>query len=254
MLSKTKIFFLVFLFLSFTYYLFGNAVIQKGITVYSDIDKKNIGIDEQVTLRLTIAGAGFFQNPKLPKIKDFTVIQTRQFTGIDFSQGRPVPYTVFEYIFTPYQKGILIIPKILVNYKGYYYSSELYQIKVGDKVREVQETSIPFEGSKELKDVRGEAIFVRSSISSNNVFYNQQIVYTYTIFTRVAIKKLPNIKIPEFEAFHLEPLYYRKEYTTNINGTRYRAFEFKFSLFPFMTDNQKNTSYKNDLFKRLFPE
>jgi hypothetical protein len=237
----------------FTYYLIGSVVVEKGITVYSDVDKKNIGIDEQVTLRLTIAGSGFFPDPKLPEIKEFSVIKTRQFTGIDFTKGVPTPYTVFEYIFTPYQKGILTIPKIFVNYKGYYYSSQLYKIAVGDKLRDVQEDTIPFEESRQIQEAKGDAIFIKSNISSNNIFYNQQIEYTYTIFTRVPIKKIPTVEIPEFEAFHLEPLYYRKEYTTNINDTRYRAFEFKFSLFPFMTDTQKIPALKMICSSDCFP-
>ncbi|MCP4481814.1 MAG: protein BatD [bacterium] len=219
--------------------IFAAAIVTQGITVYSDVDSTSIGIDEQVTLKLTIAGSGFFKTPKLPKTPNFSVILVGQFTSIDFSQGKPIPYTVFKYMFMPHKKGTLEIPAIFFKHKGYYYSSEKYQIKVGDKLRKVKhkESSIPYQSFR--GQVESTPIFVRSYITrfaNNNVFYNQQIVYTYTIYTRVPIRKIPEIKIPDYEAFHREPLYYRKEYMTEINGKTYRAFEFKFSLFPYMTN------------------
>jgi hypothetical protein len=234
--------------------LFATVIVEQGITVYSAIDYDNIGIDEQVTLRYTIAGAGFFQHPDLPEIKDFSVILTSQHTSIDFSSGKPIPYTVFEYMFMPHRKGELIIPKIFVRYKGYYYSSEEYTIKVGDKLRKVYkgEPSIPFK--KFVGKTDTSPIFIQSTISSADVFYNQQIIYTYTIYTRVPIKKIPDIKIPEYEAFHREPLYYKKEYMTEIADIPYRAFEYKFALFPFMTDTHTIPSIKMILRRSNFPK
>ncbi len=232
--------------------LFSDTVSQ-GIAVYSNIDKKNIGIDEQINYRLTIAGSGYFPDPKLPQIKDFSVIKTRQFTSIDFSKGRPLPYTVFEYIFTPYQKGNFLIPKIAIEYKGYFYYSEAYNISVGDKIRRIEDVKTL--SYVETRNISGDSapIFIRSSISSSDVFYNQQIIYTYTLFTRVSIKKLPVIKVPEFEAFHIEPLYYRREYATDIGGMRYRAVEFKFAIFPYMTDTHSLKPLKMFCYKDNFP-
>ncbi|MDR0676431.1 MAG: BatD family protein, partial [Elusimicrobiota bacterium] len=222
-----------------------SAIIQRGITVYSAIDKSKIGIDEQIILRLTIAGAGFFPNPKLPQIKDFNIIKTGQFTGADFSKGRPIPYTVFEYVLTPYHKGNFIIPKISVYYKGFNYSSEEYEITVSDKIRQVKSDEVQYQETKIFqKNINLAPIFIRSAITSNNVFYNQQIVYTYTVFTRVPIKAIPKVQIPEFEGFRYEKLYYRKEYNTKFEDVLYRAFEFKFALFPFMTDTQKIPAIK----------
>jgi len=84
----------------------------------------------------------------------------------------------------------------------------------------------------------GAPLFVTSTISRTNALYNQQLIYTYTIFTRVPLRRLPRIIFPEYEAFHREPLDYRKIYTTQINGTVYKAIEMKCALFPFMTDAQ----------------
>ncbi|MFC1485063.1 BatD family protein [bacterium] len=247
---KTYIFIIFIFVVFFKCFLFGAT----GITVYSDIDKNYVGLDESITLRLTIAGAGYFSTPKLPEIKSFFVIQTRQYTGIDFSQGRPVPYTVFEYLFNPYKKGKFVIPEIFVEYKGYYYSSDKYDVTVTDKVRRIKEAAVPFEQLVDTRGLTADPIFIKSSISKNNVFYNEQIVYTYTIFTRVSLQRLPKIVFPEYEAFHKEPLYYRKEYLTKINGIQYRAFEFKTALFPFMTDDHVIPGVKMVCSKACFPQ
>lgn len=95
------------------------VIVKYGITVYSSIDKNVISIDEQINLKLSIAGADFLSEPKLPKIDDFNIIKIAQFTGSDFSKGSPILYTVFEHILIPLRKGNLIIPKIPVRYKGF---------------------------------------------------------------------------------------------------------------------------------------
>jgi hypothetical protein len=247
-----KIFLFCFFILFFLSILF-SAIVQYGIKVYSVVDKTNIGIDEQVTLRLTIAGSGFFPDPKLPNIKDFNIVKVSQFTGSDFSSGKPVPYTVFEYMLTPFHKGNFFIPKIYVQYKGFLYSSEEYKISVGDKVRNIRLEGSNFkETSPIARNISSDPIFIKSSISKNNVFYNQQIIYTYTIFTRVPIRNIPKIQIPEFEGFRYENLYYRKEYVTKINNVLYKAFEFKFALFPYMTNTQKISPIKMICDKNIF--
>lgn len=243
-MKKKFVFFIGLLLFFCTLY---SAIVVYGIKVYSSVDKHYIGIDEQVMLRITLAGVGFFSDLKIPKMDDFSFIKLSQFTGSDFSSGRPVPYTVFEYMLTPLRKGDLIIPKVYVAYKGLLYSSEEYKIKVVDKVRKVEqdEESKNFSiSSTSIKNLGKFPIFIRSSISNNKVFYNQQIIYTYTIFTRIPIKKLPIIEIPEFVGFRREKLYTKKEYLTRINGVLHKAFEYKFALFPYMTDNQKISKIK----------
>ena len=245
----TSLFFSLILFFCLCY----SAIVVYGIKVYSFVDKESIGIDEQVMLRITLAGVGFFHDLKIPKMEDFTFIKLSQFTGSDFSSGRPVPYTVFEYMLSPLKKGELIIPKVYVSYKGLLYSSEEYKIKVSDKVRKVEKDK-PSQDISNMKinNIGSFPIFIKSHISSNKVFYNQQIIYTYTIFTRVPIKKMPTVDIPEFEGFRREKLYTRKEYLTRINGVLHKAFEYKFALFPYMTDGQKISKIKMFCDKDVF--
>ena len=63
---------------------------------------------------------------------------------------------------------------------------------------------------------------------------------------------MPTVDIPEFEGFRREKLYTRKEYLTRINGVLHKAFEYKFALFPYMTDGQKISKIKMFCDKDVF--
>lgn len=218
---------------------YGVVQCEQGISVYAAVDKHTLTLDEELSLRVTVAGVGFFPPQDLPEIKGFSVRQTGQYTSADFSRGRPIPYTVYEYLLIPYNEGSFTIPSIYINYKGYYYTSKPINVSVEGRVRPITPDSAPMIAvSESLSRFSGAPLFVTSSISTTHALYNQQLVYTYTIFTRVPLKRLPRIFFPEYEAFHREPLDYRKIYTTQINGVVYKAIEMKCALFPFMTDEQ----------------
>jgi len=105
-----------------------------------------------------------------------------------------------------------------------------------------------------LETYKLDPVFITSRVDKTKAYYNQQIIYTYTIFTRVSLKRLPKINFPDYEAFHREPLFYRKVYTTKIKGVPYKAIEFKCALFPFMTDDQVVEPFFVEVKKDCFPD
>ncbi|MFH1714785.1 MAG: BatD family protein [Elusimicrobiota bacterium] len=227
---------------------------SSSISVYASVSNSTITLNNETYLKLTVAGAGFFPKPDLPNIPDFSINQTGQYTGIDFSKGSPLPYTVFEYILIPTKTGAFKIPEIYVEHKGYYYATKPIEITV---IKKAEILPAPEQVTAEVQrlDVQGAPpIFVKTQISTKDALYNQQLIYTYTLFTRLSIQELPKAVFPEYEAYHREILTYKRLYYAKINDVLYRAIEFKTALFPFMTGKHIIPSVKFKCSKSCFPE
>ncbi|MFC1546757.1 BatD family protein, partial [bacterium] len=211
-----------------------------GLSVYSALDRDTISLNQEATLRLTVAGAGYFPPPELPEIPNFSIHKTGQYTKVDFTKFAPIPYTVFEYILIPKKKGSFKIPSIYVKYKGYYYFSKELTLNVVEKAEPVRDVRTELiKGTSYLSRFIEKPLFVTSKISTTKALYNQQLVYTYTIYTRVPLIRLPKEIFPDYEAFHREPLHYRRIYSVDIDGVYYKAIQRKCALFPYMTDDHK---------------
>jgi hypothetical protein len=240
--------------------------LESILSVYAQVDKPVISLNEQAVLRFVIMGAGFFPIPELPKINGFFVHQSAQYTKADFSTGKPVPYTVYEYILSPLEKGKYVIPSIYISHKGISYSTKEIPVTVQEKalaipVKEKEAESNLEKPPREALKFINNPVFVISEISQKNILYNQHVVYTYTFFTSVSMIRLPQVIFPEYEAFHREPLDYRRIYKTKIGDTLYLAVEFKCALFPFMTDEQtipgvilkfSRNCFSNDIIRNSF--
>jgi hypothetical protein len=217
--------------------------VESMLSVYAQVDKQVLSLNEQAVLKFVVVGQGFFPLPELPKINGFFVHQSAQYTKADFSTGKPIPYTVYAYILSPLEKGKYIIPPIYVFHKGINYATKEIPITVQEKALPIpsKQKEIPSDIVKPPQEALkyiNSPVFVISEISKKNILYNQHVIYTYTFFTSVSMIRLPDIVFPEYEAFHREPLDYRRIYKTKIGDTLYLAIEFKCALFPYMTDEQ----------------
>ena len=238
---------IIYLFLS-------SLVYSQQLT--SSVSSKNINLTESVIYTIKISDID--ENPSVNVLSlenNFSIIagpnigSEYRFVNGKRSSSRSISWTLI-----PLKDGILEIPSFQVRVSDKIFSTKSHEIKV----------------SKQTINEAAMDLFLELKVSKNNVVVGEQVILSYTFYTRVASKVL-STEFPEYNDFWVEKLFdpAGMQFTPEswqdieIEGFNYKSLKiFEVAIFP-LEEGEFNlesmimkveTKNKDSSFNRLFWE
>ncbi|MEE2708723.1 MAG: BatD family protein [Gemmatimonadota bacterium] len=235
--------------------------IAQEFTFDASVDETQIGLNQDLTLQLTVSGNDIdnVPEPNLPELPDFLIMGRTSSTSSNISiiNGKITSSRTIQYIhrLRPRNTGQLTIGAATINHNGNTYRTRPITIDVSDSApapsanfpmnpRGLPPGSVP---STPDEAIMGDDLFLRSHVSKRQVYIGEQVTITYKLFTRVGLSNVQYDRLPSYTGFLSEELFTaeRLEYNQEIlNGKRYNTVVIKqVSLFPTIAGEHKIDPY-----------
>ncbi|NMB34259.1 MAG: protein BatD [Clostridium sp.] len=180
----------VFMLLALVVLVFGQTVVVFAAPpeFRLDIDSLNLQQGTSTVLSLTLANAQGARVLDIEGIDNFEVLSSNQSTSTQIANGNLIRQTKVNYTIMPKDIGeFTLMAKI--EYEGAVYKSNQLLVKVG-------------EGEDATADAEAEGdIFVRTVISTDEIYTGQKVVLSYELYSRYNIEGfgfMENIEIDGF--------------------------------------------------------
>lgn len=217
--SKYSSHLLRILILAFLFYgTLAPQVFGEDIQVVATVDKNQITLEDTVHLSITIQGTQNTPPPELPSLPDFRIISTGNSTSTQIVNSTRSISVTYNYRLTPMRTGNFMIDPARVRANGKTFTTQPITLIV--KKPSSQDAS------------SNKTAFVETSVSREEAYIGEQLVYSFKLFHRVEAKNL-NLSMPFGESyFQKEELGKAKSFLSVINGIQYQVQEISVALFP----------------------
>jgi hypothetical protein len=268
---KRELFFtLLFVLLSIVYGLGSSVCIAEDVQITSTFNKRSAQVGEEIRLTIRIIGAqGNIQAPRLPGFRAFDTFYTGRASHISFINGQSSSSIEFSYTLIPKEAGRHRLDPIEVMVENRRFATDPVEIEVlpgsGSSTPSYTSQNAPFNPSMPIQ--RGSTlppsnatppavtpsgpvqqepppnfkpeddnIFVRAWVDKQEVYPNEQILLSYSLYTRYDTRYEGFDKEPQISGFWIEEFPMgqdvRRE-TVHMNGKRYVKADVKMvALFP----------------------
>ncbi len=232
---------------------------SEDIQVTSTFNKRQVAVNEEVSLTINIAGAkGNIQAPRLPSFQGFDTFYTGRASHLTFINGQSSSNVQFSYVLVPKTAGTFNLGPIDITIDGRNFRTDPVQIEVtgagssGSASQrsggftpppQQQRPYTPPQSSSPPQDEppptfqpADDNIFVRAWVDKQSVYPNQQVLLTYSLYTRYDTRYEGFEEEPQISGFWIEEFPMEREIkreTVRVNGKRYvKADIKKVALFP----------------------
>lgn len=244
----------VFIFISFFLGLQFHALASE-VTVKADLEKTSLYVNEENRLTVRVTGAqGNIQAPRLPGISGFDTYYTGRASHITFINNVSTTKIEFSYVLVPQVAGKFTIPSIEVFIGNSRYQTQPITVEVMEgglhqapQASRRQPAPSPMQQQPYVtppardEDVGAihsadDNIFIRASVNRDSVYPNEQVLLTYSLYTRYDTRYEGFAEEPEMSGFWIEEFPMERNIqreTVRVNGKRYiKADIRKVGLFP----------------------
>ncbi|MEW6364733.1 MAG: BatD family protein [Acidobacteriota bacterium] len=228
-----------------------NPLLARGeeIEFSAEVDNQKIGMDDTLSLTVTIAGANLNQtiNPVMPEMKDFYVAGTSQSSNISFVNGQISASRSIIYTLVPKRTGKFVVPPVTMTYGGKQYSTAPIEVEVvegsaGERKKKQEPWSPFFDPFESMQKPPGgrrygpEAVQVVAELDRKQVYQGEQTTLTFKILTKISVTGVQIEEFPPLSGFWVDDLDVDKNprgRKVTVNGEEYVEFVVKRSaLFP----------------------
>lgn len=260
MMSKTmqRLFSLFFIFFSVIFSV--PSLYAEPVQVTATMDKRSVQVNEEITLNIRVAGAqGNLQAPRVPVSEAFDVFYTGRASHITFINNVSTSMIEFTYVLVPKTAGKFTLPPVDVFIGGATYRTGPIEVEVLGNAGQLGRTApmpgqaqpVPSGGAGPMYpagspavqqppqatyDPNDDNIFVTATVDKNVVFPGEEILLTYSLYTRYDTRYEGFGEEPEMSGFWIEEFPMEREIpreNTRMNGKRYvKADIRKIALFP----------------------
>jgi len=224
----------------------------EDVQVGGYLDKKQAQIDEEIAFTIRIVGAhGNLQAPRLPDFKGFDSFYTGRTSQFTFVNGKSTSTVEFSYVLVPKVAGRFTLEPVQVWIEGKSYGTQPLEVEVaGSQIQPSGANPPPASSfqppapapsgqpasSPAPQVINDENIFVKALVDKQTAYPNEQILLTYTLYTRYDTRYEGFEEEPSVSGFWIEDFPLDRDLgrdTVTINGKRYvKADVRKIALFP----------------------
>ena len=216
----------------------GGHLYAADLLFTASVDRTELSLSQTVTLTLQAEGSvTSIPDPKLPDLSDFRVLSgPNESTSFQFINGRISSSKSWTFVLKPKRAGTLRIGTAEISSGGETYRTEPITLEVSGK-GSAPPTDKPSRGvtapqpGKELPE-----LFVQVSADKTRIYQNEQVILTYTIFTRVSVSAYEISRLPSTPGFWTEEFQLPQQPTVEdvvLSGRHYRrAVIRRVALFP----------------------
>jgi BatD DUF11 like domain len=232
--------------------LFAHSGSAQGITVTAEVDPNPIGLDDQLSLTVTIGSpGGGAERPQIPKLNGLKLVGgpsvSNQFQWIN---GQASSSQSFTYVLLPEQEGTFKIPPIIVKMGGKSYQTQEISVTVVKGSASGQSGSPRRKGLSSIFDDmgldedsplrdrtprRGDVLTV-AEVDKKSAFVGEQITLTYKILTQLPVTQVEVKEKAALNGFWVEEIELPKSPTPQgrvLDGKQYTEYVIKKqALFP----------------------
>ncbi len=213
------------------------------VNVQATVDANKIGLLDTVELTVDVEAENIARipSPNLPELASFNILNesTKTQTSISIVNGKTArtKKITYTYLLQPKNKGIFVIDPISIRYKGQELRTDPISIEVieGQVKTELQDQVSHGESEIDLQKLK-EDVFIRVQPESGEIYDGEQLLLTYTLYSRIDIESISLKESPEFPGFYKEEIFNatRLEYRNETYNERlYNASLLKkVALFP----------------------
>ncbi|MFZ5801723.1 MAG: BatD family protein [Candidatus Omnitrophota bacterium] len=233
---------------------FAMPAMAENVTVTAQLDRRQAEVEEDIHLTIQVTGAsGNVQAPRLQSIPNVDTYYTGRASHLSFINGVQTAKVEFNYTLIPQAAGSFTIPPIELTVSGQSYKTPAMTVAVTGSPKAVaprQPASLPptsgsgsapatapvTSAQMNLKEVDDPNIFVKATVDKDSVYPNEQILLTYSLYTRYDTRYEGFSEEPELSGFWIEEFPMGRDVqreTVRINGKNYiKADIRKIALFP----------------------
>ena len=232
------------------------VVRAEDVRVTADLNKSTAQVGEEVRLTIRVNGQNMnLQAPRLPKIDGFDTYYTGRASHITFINGVSSASVEFNYNLIPQKTGRFTISPIDIPTGQQVLQTEPLTLEV---VGEQTPPTVPSAPSRMMQPVpqqmpppaapqpqdqapiippeNDDNIFVRAVVDRTSVYQNEQVLLSYSLYTRYDTRYEGFDKEPGTSGFWIEEFPMERESereNVRVNGKRYvKADVKKMALFP----------------------
>ncbi len=212
---------------------------QRDIDVSAEVNKNELAVGEDLTLRVRIDGSLNPQQPTLPEFDGLRRMGPPSIQRETWIRGGTSGSTFsYLYQFEATKVGTVTIDPISVTISGQTYRTEPIKVEVFQGLG--VSTPVPGQGQSPGQDlsVAGGSMFVTAYVDDDTPYLGQQITYTFKFYRRSALFPSfgrygqPRFAPPGFSGFWKIQEPDQDEYTETIGSNRYQVVELTTVLFP----------------------
>ncbi|MCI0531429.1 MAG: BatD family protein [candidate division Zixibacteria bacterium] len=208
----------------------GMASGAQDIKFYSQVDRAQITLDEQVTLTVWLEGQmNSIPNPKVPALNQFILYEAGRAQNLSYVNGQVSSSVTFNYILMPKTAGTFSIPPFEILISGKTYRTNSLQITVSPA--QSAPSPPPVAGRTETP-ADAKDLWIETTLDKDTVYVGEQVTLTLKFFQGVRLFQNPEFSPPTLTGFWSEDLPPIKKYYQRIGDRRYFVQEIKTALFP----------------------
>ncbi|MBW1833855.1 MAG: protein BatD [Deltaproteobacteria bacterium] len=213
-MSLKKVFYIFCIF-----FLAFSADAFADISIDLTLDQSSVVLTDTIVMKVTVTGKQKSSFPEIGGLSSFNVVKGGTASRVEFVNG--IMNSGVEYIFylTPLKPGKFVIGPAQVRIKNKVYSSKSVKLTVS-KAR-----------NNQAGNAANRPLFLEALISKNNLYLNQNALYTLRLFMREQVSDI-SLEMPEVQGLVFESLAEPQKYSTSINEKRYEVIELKYILIP----------------------
>ena len=250
-MKKTGILFAILLLTA------GSLAWASEVQVAGAVDKNQAQVDEEISFTIKILGGqGNIQAPRLPAFQGFDSFYTGRTSQFTFVNGKSSSTVEFNYVLVPKVAGRFMLNPVEVWIEGKRYQTESIQLEVVGPQVQPAPPRTPILPQRALTQgpaappaaapqsaggtlplaLQDDNLFVKASVDKATVYPNEQIILTYTLYTRYDTRYEGFEEEPSVSGFWIEDFPLERDLgreTVSLNGKRYvKADIRKIALFP----------------------
>ncbi len=205
------------------------------------VDRTELGLGETLTLTFQVQGAGMsVPRPRFPDLSDFRVVSgPNEASNFQFINGQTSSSKTFTLVLQPLREGTATIGSAELTYDKRLYSTDPIAVTVVGAVTSPPQAPTPDITAPTPRGSDAD-LFVQVSADKDQVYQNEQLILTYTIYTRVSVSAYEISKLPNLPGFWAEefpsPPQGPEVRDVVVGGSHYRAAVIRrVALFPTQT-------------------
>ena len=188
------------------------------ISIDLTLDRSSVVLTDTIVMKVTVTGKQKSSFPEIEGLASFNVVKGGTASRVEFVNGSMNSEVEYIFYLTPLKPGKFVVGPAQVRIKNKVYSSNSVKLTVS-KARNNQAGN------------ESRSLFLEARISKNNLYLNQNALYTLRLFMRERVSNI-SLEMPEVQGLVFESLAEPKKYSTIINEKRYEVIELKYILIP----------------------
>jgi hypothetical protein len=230
---------------------FAPSLQAEDVRVSAAVSKRSVQVGEEIRLSIRVTGQTMnLQAPRLPQLDGFETYYTGRASHISVINGVSSSSVEFSYTLIPQRPGRFTLSSVEIQSGSNILRTESLEIEVSGEPSQAPRPQaptqsirqapvappVPQDESSSVSPGTDDNIFVQAWVDRTTLYQNQQMLLTYSLYTRYDTRYEGFEKEPETSGFWIEEFPMDRDVpreTVRMNGKRYIKAEVKkLALFP----------------------